>query len=379
MHAVRAEVYPVFTAIMALQLWLWLSWRPDKVWPLHLAAGLYGVALLGHQMAILFVPAALFLLWQRRDWLSWRDWGAFLGFLALGTTFFVAVVCWQTGEGDILRGLQAYFLRSNIDFSQRMFDFSLSGLPRDAAMWLGLLGLQFAGPAALLGLYGLGGGIRRRPVWLALLIFYATGVLFAFSYRVNDSYVFYLPSYLVFCLLVARGWQRIEARPYLRTSIARVSALLAIIAVPIATYWLLAGVFATWQFNPLGIRTLPGREPNRYFLWPASNTDLGADVYARIALGGLAPDGVIIADHTPIEPLRYLQCAEGLRPDVQLVKIEPGDDLGPLIEAYTPERAVYLADDNPEYYDLSSLEGACIEPTGDIYRVVVDVPAGRCP
>jgi hypothetical protein len=65
MHAVRAEVYTVFTAVMALQLWLWLSWRPKKPWPVYLAASLFGVTLLGHQMAVLFIPTALFLLWKR--------------------------------------------------------------------------------------------------------------------------------------------------------------------------------------------------------------------------------------------------------------------------------------------------------------------------
>ena len=143
MHAVRAEVYTVFTAVMALQLWLWLSWRPGKPWPVYLAASLFGVTLLGHQMAVLFIPTALFLLWKQRNWFSKGDWFTFLGLFVIGLLPFVGVVSWQTKGDDLLNSLQLYFTRVDVDFTQAMFDFSLSQMPRDFVIWLGLLGLQF--------------------------------------------------------------------------------------------------------------------------------------------------------------------------------------------------------------------------------------------
>ena len=54
-------------------------------------------------------------------------------------------------------------------------------------IWLGLLGLQFVVPAGLLGIYGFFGNTLKSNSWLSLLVFYATSVFFAFSYRVMTS------------------------------------------------------------------------------------------------------------------------------------------------------------------------------------------------
>jgi hypothetical protein len=317
------------------------------------------------------------LLWKQRSWFSKRDWFTFLGFFVIGLLPFIAVVSWQTKGDNFLNSLQLYFTRADVDFTQSMFDFSLSQMPRDFVIWLGLLGLQFVGPAILLGIYGLCGNTLRSNSWLGLLIFYTTSVLFAFSYRVNDQFVFYLPSYMAFSFFIANGWQRIQATTLLKSYIARIALLSLIIILPVSVYFALPRLLTISHLNLLNIRTLPGREPNQYFLWPASNKDYGAEVYARTALEGVAPNSAIIADHTPIEPLRYLQTIEGIRQDVQLIKIEPGDDLESVIRGLALEKAIYIADSNPDYYDLTSLVQVCVKPWGNIYRLLV-VPSDPC-
>jgi hypothetical protein len=381
MHAVRAEVYTVFTAAMTLELWLWFTWRRGHVWPIQLAAALYGLTLLGHQMALLLLPAGAYLLWRRRRWLDRRGWLLVLGLLVLGLLPFVAVVDWQAGQSGFLHALRLHFTQVDVDFTPAFLDVSLSQLPRDVAVWLGLLGLQFIGAAGLLGIYGLFGNTLRRVQWQTLLILYATCVLFAFSYRVNDQFVFYLPSYIAFAFFIARGWQRLESAGRFRSTLSKTALAFMIIALPMATYAALPRLLTRAGLNPLGIRELPGRDPNAYFLHPASQGDFGADVFARSALEALPRNAVIIADHTPFEPLRYLQSVEGLRPDVRLLRIEPGDDLAPIVRTLPAGSAVFLADDDPRYYRLdrlNTLPGACLRPFGNLYQLLTMGSAERC-
>ncbi len=378
MHAVRAEVYTVFTAVIALQLWLWLSWRPQKSWTVHLAAALFGVTLLAHQMAILFVPAALFLLWQQRHWFSQRDWFTLLGASIVGLLPFFAVISQQIEGANLVNSLRLYFTHVDVDFAPAMFNFSISQLPLDFATWLGLLGLQFVGLSGLLGIYGLIGSTLKQNAWLALLIFYATAVFFAFSYRVNDQFVFYLPSYIAFSFFIANGWQKIESLTWPKMHAIKIAAFLLIIILPISVYYAVPRLLTAAQLNPLNVRTLPGREPNQYFLWPASNGDYGAESFASAALAEAAPNSVIIADHTPFEPLQYLQAIEGVRQDVTLIRIEPGDDLEPIVLQLGTNKAIYLADNNPNYYNLASLPEACVKPVGNIYQVFLGISSELC-
>jgi hypothetical protein len=211
------------------------------------------------------------------------------------------------------------------------------------------------------------------------LILYVTGVLFAFSYRVNDQFVFYLPTYLAAVFFIANGCQRLQTKEILRSRRAFWLLLTLIVLLPIATYAALPVLLNRWQMNPLNIRTLPGREPNSYFLWPGSRSDRGAEKFAWNALGELPQHSVVIADHTPLEPMRYLQNVEGVRTDVQLVKIEPGDALAPVLEKVPTGQALFLADRDPRYYALDALDGYCLLPFGPIFEVIKTDEAGQCP
>jgi hypothetical protein len=374
-HAVRAEVYSLFMLLMALQLWLWLSWRPERTWPILTAALLFGTALLGHQMALLLLPALAFLLWRRRRWLNEHEWWSLLLSFAVGLLPFFAAVKWQMGDKSLAAGLRLYFTYSGEDYSHALFDVSLGSLPRDTMMWAGLLGLQFVGLAGLLGVWGWVDMWRKgRPTpWLTLSILYVTGVLFAFSYHVNDQYVFYLPSYLAFALFVGRGWQAVS-QTWPRASHPASKALIVIllVATPILAYDGTPRLLRAANANPMDVRELPGREPNRFFLWPAKNGYLGAADYGRSALETLPPDSILIADYTPMETIRYLRSVEGLRPDIRLKYVSPGQDLAPIVAQFPPGSVIFLAGNAPDYYNLSSLPGATLQPDGVIYRLILE-------
>ena len=373
MHSVRAEVYTVFLACLALELGLLLRWREGRPGPLLAALGLFGLALLAHQMAVLLLPALLFLLWRCRAWLTARQRALVLLVFLAGLALALAVIQWQVHGASLLDSLRLYFIHSGVDFSHKLFDFNLPGLPRDAALWLGFLALQFPGPALLLGAFAWTSlpRWRRSPAWQALALLYLTCTAFAFSYHVNDQYAFYLPGYLAFAPFIGLGWDLAgEKLPLLRQPSGQALGLGLAALLPPLIYAALAGGLAGLELNPLGIRQLPGREPNWFFLWPAKNGYHGAETYGLQVLAALPPGSLLLADHTPYQTLRYLQVVRGLRPDVRLVKIEPKDDLYVLLAAFPPDTPVYLPDDDPRYFNLAGLPGARLEPAGLVFRLV---------
>ena len=377
MHAVRAEVYTVFTLFLALLLLLVARWRRGDNRAIYVAAALFGTTLLAHQMALLLLPAAAFLLWQRRRWLTRRAWLLLMLAALLGLLPFFAVVSSQiAARADVSLpvALRLYFTHAGVDFAPAFFDFAPHTLLVDVGMWIGFLGLQFVGLAFLLGIWGIVDRLSgaHPALWNALFLLYLTDVFFAISYRVNDRYVFFLPGYLVFALFAGAGWEaawRALRRRFSPGPLFAAVGLALLVLAPLVSYYSVPRLLVAAGANPLGIRTLPGREPNTFFLWPGKAEYRGAADYGWQTLAALADEAVLIADHTPLETLRYLQVVEGLREDVTLVKIEPGQDLAPLVAAQEANRPIYLAADDPAYYNLRNLRGLQLLPEGPVFRL----------
>ena len=373
-YAVRAEVYAVFTLMAAVQLLLWFAWKPQRPAPILIAALLFGATLLAHQMALLLLPAAIFLLWWQRSWLNRTQWILLAVMFGSGMLAAAIIIFGQVGSYNIADVFRLYFTQAGIGFGQAMFDFSLSYAARDAAVWVGLLGLQFIGLAGLLGLWGIlqlfgrtwtPGELNR---WISLIILYITSVFFAFSYRINDQFVFYLPSYIAFCFFIGLGWKHLLTKRGLPLQAA---IMAAIVVLPILTYISLPKVMEIANASVPGARILPGREPNRFFLWPSKRSYSGAADYGQESLSKLPGNSYLLADHTPFEALRYLQEIEGVRPDVCLVKITAaGEDLAPYLQRIPADAVVFLADNNPNYYNLTRINYAELQQQGVVYELV---------
>ena len=375
MHAVRAEVYTLFTLWLAVELWLWARWHATSSWPIEAAVFLMGVGLLAHQMAILLLPALALLLWWQRAWLSpIRVLRLVLAGMAALLVFLLTIQSYVRGD-HLLDSVMRYFTHAGRDYGDAFFDFSLATLPRDVALWLGFLGLQFAGVAGLLGAWAviaLGQHAGTLPkIWYALGFAYITTTLFAISYRVNDHYVFFLPGYLIFALLVGQGWDfAVQRWQWFARRGTQLLALLLMVTLPPLLYYTAGTTLAARHINPLGIRELPGREPNTFFLWPWKHKYAGAANYARQVWEALPTNSYLIADHTPYETLSYSQRVEGMRPDVQIIKIGAGDDLRPIIQQLPPTAQVFIADNDPRYYNLEALPGTHAVSAGVIYALV---------
>jgi len=101
-----------------------------------------------------------------------------------------------------------------VDFTPALFDFSWSSLRR--MRWCALhssfsssRARRFSSPLCRRP------AARRRvcldAAWTALLILGLTDFVFAFSYRVNDRYVFFLPMYLVCALFIGSVGTKLSA------------------------------------------------------------------------------------------------------------------------------------------------------------------------
>jgi hypothetical protein len=375
-HAVRAEVYAPFVAVLALQLWLWFKWQPGRPRSIFVAVALLGPLLLSHQMAVLVAPALIYLLAARRRWLGRAQWTS-LASIALATgSAALLVLRWQM-QAAPAQALFIYLTHSGIDWRPALFDFSWANLPKDALLCSAFFLLQFPSPALLFGAVALP-ALRERmrdPAWTALLLLGLTDLVFAFAYRVNDRYVFFMPMYLVFALLVGLGWDEIERRwAFWRKPAAWVLALALLVVTPIIAYATVAEALQRLEVNPLAVRNLPYRDPNRYFLWPPLRGYTGAADFARETLAAIPPNSLIIADYTPFEVFSYAQKVTGQGVAARLVRVQPQDDLDALAGSVLPGTAVFLADIDPRYYNLPTLRDYRLEPFGRIYRLVPQQP-----
>ncbi len=327
-HAVRAEVYTMTLATLALVILFALRWqrsgRPRELVLLGVALGL---ALSTHVMVLLLGPALLWLLVVRRRALSWRSVAWALG-ASLITVLPLAYLLWQDSQRlgmDFLQSLHwALFEFDGFNFRGRFFRFAWATLPRDFSQWLIYLVLQFLGPALAAGILGAVTSWRRmgRSQALFLGLLYLAPGAFAFAYDVGDRYVFYLPSYLAFALWIGLGfqwmWQWLQERPpaWISPKGALYAGLALIVLLPVLTYRLTPELLYRYSPQFRQVRRVPGPNSHYFLLWPSRANYYDAREYAESTLAVLPPDAVFLAEPVLATPVRYLQVVEGLRPDV---------------------------------------------------------------
>ncbi|HEY2149394.1 MAG TPA: DUF2723 domain-containing protein [Vicinamibacterales bacterium] len=215
-QAIIAEVYSLHIMFMLATLWLLLRWSgTPTLTRLTIFFAVYALGFGNHLSMVLLLPGyTAFLLLTAPD--GWRS-------MFAPKVVAIAIVCACVGAlqyGWNLRSL--WLLPQPPDgladaLSRFWFDVTKSdwrdtmvmNVPRSmladhVAMYWFDLTQQFGRviPAvAAVGWVGLAWDNWRRAALLLLL--FAANVVFAFSYNVGDSHVFYLPSHLLIALLVA--------------------------------------------------------------------------------------------------------------------------------------------------------------------------------
>jgi hypothetical protein len=215
-QAVIAEVYALHVALVALTLLLALRWSNlPTTTRLAMVLAVYAVAFGNHLSMILMAPAltVFFLVSAPGGWRS----------LLTARVVAIALVCAVAGASQYAWNMRTLYLLPDppagaVEALHRFWfdvtksdwrDTMVMNVPRSmlgdhAAMYSFDLRQQFgiAGPLlAAAGLAHLAATDLRRAALMLLL--YLANVIFAFSYNVGDSHVFYLPSHVIVAMLAA--------------------------------------------------------------------------------------------------------------------------------------------------------------------------------
>jgi hypothetical protein len=267
-QAIIAEVYTAGAAFAVL-VWIGLlAWyRTGKRWPLFLAGLCGGLSLGVHSTVALLAPAVVLFLWlNRKRWPSlWPAaiLGAVSGVLLYLLAFAVvdlnappanifnaaygpARSSWNLSREDLASPIQRMiFIGTGKQWRGAMFA-SWPHLPERLFRYVRTLPREFAWPTILLSACGMGALFWREPSlgWLfltALMVQWA----FAFTYQINDFYVFYITGYVLMAMLAAyaaaslSAW--LAAQSFGGARLISAGALLAILAFGVgpvlAPYW----------------------------------------------------------------------------------------------------------------------------------------------
>lgn len=352
-RAIEAEVYTLNALLVALGLWLAVSWATERIssdvaWPAF--GALIGVALASHITlgALSFLAPAM--LWaRRREAPGGRAWAAALLLGAMGLALYAYIpLRWPAVTGGERMSLSA-FLRfvTNADsggalrplaFYHDPGRWSLVGRLLHAQVgWVGL-GLAGVGWAALILAY--------PAIGAGSLAAFGAWVWFNLSFYVAepDYAAFLIPAHVV--LLFWVGWGLQAARRGLVAVGGAFGGPLihgglqaALTVVLVGT-----GLRQLWVTGPTLDRVTEGRAD---------------EAWARYVLDlPLAQGGAILADSEKFPPLYYLQQIEGLRPDLEMVTLFSESQYREALAARWAEgQQVYLARYLPgmDAYGVSSL------------------------
>ncbi len=297
-----SEVYTLNAVFVAAVLYLLVRWREAHTDPaqgaaatLLLAAFVYGLSLAHHRTMILLLPAIAVYVWlvDRRVYADRRLLGRLFALALVGPALYLYVFWRLLPQGysayDILWGtiLGGSFIGSlgqspdwqNILWNLPLQQFGLGGLTLAA---LGFVFFLAGRPAA-----------RRNA--LLLLLTYAGVSAFCLIYRIPEIEPFLIPAFL--CLAVGVSglaflFQRfpLPARLGAETLLALSPLLLLGNLTLIPAYW--------------------------------ASEDGSTERQARAILAyPLEPDATLEADWNTGTAIRYLQAAESLRPDLQVILV----------------------------------------------------------
>lgn len=317
-QAIEAEVYTLHALFVAAALYALVALldardRADLTpRPLLLLAFLLGLGLTNHLTTLfLLPPAALAVLFAYGPRLRKDGWGAARRLLLPAALAFVLPLLlyaylplrWQAVIGEpmgaarfvdwVVGGRFQGALRWNAWLNDPARYAIVGRLLRDTWGWVNLA----LAAVGLLSLF-----LRRRRVALVLFTTWLGFTFYALNYYVPDLAVFLIAAHVVTAVFLAAGVAAMQAltaarlptRPALQTALANLLLLLAFLPT------LLAAV-AHWP-------ALDRSQDDGLLAW-------GRGVLAMPLDAGAA----ILADSEKIAPLYYLQQAEGVRPDLEIM------------------------------------------------------------
>ena len=353
-QATIAEVYALAALVQALLLLALLRWRAGR-WPLWVAGLLAGLGIAHHRTIILMFPGALVFvlltLWQGRTTARttplWRELALAAGALLAGCLFYLYLPlrapAWLESWRTLLRvigGSDALGVWLGVNEPWRVAAEHLREL------WTRLIVPQFTPMGLVLTLLGLARVAGRDRALAALLALgYLAALVFCVLFFVQDVEVFLLSGHLLMALLIGEGVMLLAGLASRTAKQPWIPALAgtAMLALPLI-------LFAQ---NLAPIR--------------AANTTLPERAARATLAQELPPGSLLLADWEAVEPLRYLQTIEGVRPDIEVRTLNEDVVRQDVDAALGAGRAAFLLRALPNL-GLSQL------PAGRLWRVTAAPP-----
>lgn len=323
-QALLADKYAFNALLVALVVYLALRWRQTRSSrTLDLLALVYGLSLTHHRTMALFAPVLLGYVWWHERGALLRDIRRLLrlALLCLAPLSLYLYLPWAAARGlppgtwrpDTVREWYAYLSDTGYASQVRV---DLPELRERLTFYARTLQHDFTWPGVLLGIGGLAWQVRRRTADAVFLLSnFGLQAFLAANYHVPRSWVFFIPSFVVYALWVGEGiagmWIGVE-RLGQGWKGTRAVAL---------TF--LGMAMLTWSLAPFPARYRPLRQAHlgAGVLDAWRQTLKGGRAADRVgkAIAQVASNAVIVGDWEQATPLWYYQQVEGLRPDVQIV------------------------------------------------------------
>ncbi|MBA7656495.1 hypothetical protein ES703_64421 [subsurface metagenome] len=345
-HAVIAETYTLYTALLLAELLMLLQYvKTRRLMFLYLLGFFNGLAIANHMFAVIaFVCYLVFciVLLTRRQirlghfgiivllWLiGAAPYGYLIGKNIIQTgSFTVAVVSALFGkswEGNVLNvSLSAQLIKEN----------------------LMLMAYNFPTPNVIfffVGLYGLKKVQRGHSFAKVLPVLLILFFVFAFRYTVTDRYAFFIPFYCLASVMIGVGVNLLIAQ-YNRKILCFVILILSLLPIP--TYIVAPAVAQKQKFNLSTRADVPRRNDYVWFLQPWKAGYSGAEEFADEVFEKIEPEAIVYADNTMVYPLLYIQEVKGKRADIKIISEYASSEGVPLlneksIEQWLSEGDVY--------------------------------------
>ena len=336
--ATWAESYPLnafFTAMITLLL---LRWRESgRMWQLHAASLLFGLAMANHRLILLLAPGILLFLVAGRRTLSVSRCLRCGLLLLLGLSIYLYLPI-RGSQGPPLSWAQP----ANVHTYLSMF---LTGSSR-GEYWnvaffdhLDVLSAfplnEFTPPGLALAAIGLAHVWRRHRLFAVYAFSLCVLIAFvALSYNIHNIYNYFIPAYIMIAVCVgcaakalfSFAFQLLDVkRPQWAPSGQYLFSPVAAALLLLLPFWLLA-------------HNLPRLD---------RSDDYSAYDFAHTTLARVKPHATIVTDSWTASPLWYVQLVEGERHDVLVSPLfsVPGEDpMAFIAEQFASGRPVYVAE-----------------------------------
>lgn len=310
--ATMCECQTIYLALFTLELNLLFSLVRRPGVPAAAGLGLVsGLAWSTHNFALLALPAygVLLLSLCAAGRLRARGLAAAAGCWVLGAGILLALIAREAGEVGAVAAMRSALFGP-------FQDAVLATRGRNAAMGVGYVLYNFPNlglPLMFLGLWSLRGKVPTAFAWALVYLTIAYGV-FALRYNVPDQFSFFLPVYALVAILAGLGIGRLRRR---RRTVRWVTGLAAasVLWTP-AVYCAAPAIWRAANLPLPGRKDLPYRDPVSYWVQPWKHAENSAERFAREALATVPAGGIILADSTSVEALRWTQQVDGVGPDV---------------------------------------------------------------